>query len=203
MVRIERGNLVGVILAGGASRRMGEDKATVEIAGERMIDHVARALGAICPRLVVAGRSRPPKGIDAIAVPDLHDDRLGPLAGLAAVMAVSPAGARLVTLAVDQPWVRPETLEALVAVNTPLPVVPVPDGIRQTTCAVYPADLATSAADELEAGGSIQSLLDRSSFHPFTDADIERVGEDGRSWFSANTPESLDQGLRTFGAPGG
>ena len=37
------------------------------------------------------------------------------------------------------------------AVNTPLPVVPVPDGIRQTTCAVYPADLATSAADELEA----------------------------------------------------
>ena len=201
MVRNVRSDLIGVVLAGGASSRMGTDKALVEIGGARMIDHVVASLGAVAGRIVIAGRSRPPDGVDAIAVPDRSDGRLGPLAGLASVMAMAPSGARLVTLAVDQPWARTETLEALVEIDEGLPVVPVPDGVRQTTCAVYPADLATIAVEELDAGGSIQSLLDRSSFHPFTEADMERVGEDGRSWYSVDTPEALTDGLGLYGVP--
>lgn len=202
MVRTQPDNTIGVILAGGASRRMGRDKAEVEIDGRRMVDLVADAVGRVSNRLIVAGRSRPPAGLSAIAVQDPIDGRLGPLAGLAGVMAMSPAGARLVVVAVDQPWVRAETLTALLEIDTDLPVVPVPDGIRQTTCAVYPADLAVTAMDELRGGGSIQSLLDRSSFHPFTEADMERVGEDGRSWFSVDAPEQLSTGVATFGRPG-
>lgn len=202
MVRTQRDNTIGVILAGGASRRMGRDKADVEIEGERMVDLVADALGPVAGRLVVAGRTRPPSGVAAIAVPDAIDGQLGPLAGLAAVMSISPAGARLVTVAVDQPWVRTETLTALLDIDTELPVVPVPDGIRQTTCAVFPADLAVAAMEELKGGGSIQSLLDRSSFHPFTEEDMERTGEDGRSWFSVDTAEQISIGLAAFGRPG-
>ena len=181
---------------------MGTDKALVEVGGARMIDHVVASLGSVTGRIVVAGRSRPPAGVHAVAVPDRSDGRLGPLAGLASVMAMAPAGARLVTLAVDQPWARSETLEALAEIDDGLPVVPVPDGVRQTTCAVYPADLAAIAVEELDAGGSIQSLLDRSSFHPFTEADMARVGEDGRSWYSVDTPEAVTAGLEQFGPPG-
>ncbi len=202
MVRTARHNTIGVILAGGASRRMGRDKVEVEIDGDRMVDLVADAVGQVSTRLVVAGRSRPPPGVCAIAVPDPIDGQLGPLAGLTAVMSMSPVGARLVTVAVDQPWVRASTLAALLEIETDLPVVPVPDGIRQTTCAVFPADLAIAAMDELRNGGSIQSLLDRSSFHPFTEEDMERIGEDGRSWFSVDTPEQISIGLESFGRPG-
>ncbi len=117
-------------------------------------------------------------------------------------MRTVPADARLLVVGVDQPWIRPTTLDALARMADELPVVPVPDGIRQVTCALYPASLLEVAEAELTGGGSIQSVLDRSSFAPFTDADAEAVGEDGRSWFSVDDEAALAAGLARFGVPG-
>jgi hypothetical protein len=48
-------------------------------------------------------------------------------------------------------------------------------------------------------GGSIQTLLDRVSFLPVTPDRWEEWGEDGRSWFSADTPNALDEGQKRYG----
>ncbi len=45
--------LSGIILSGGQSRRMGQDKAFLELGGRRLIDRVADALGQVCDDLVV------------------------------------------------------------------------------------------------------------------------------------------------------
>ncbi|HSJ27763.1 MAG TPA: hypothetical protein VLB67_06085 [Acidimicrobiia bacterium] len=104
-------------------------------------------------------------------------------------------------MAVDQPWVRPDTLDRLVAIGGPLPVVPVDGGVRQTTCATYPADALGDIDDELAGGGSIQSLLDRVAFRPVVHDEWSTWGEDGRSWFSADSVSDLEDGLRRFGQP--
>ena len=109
--------------------------------------------------------------------------------------------ALLLVVGVDQPWVRPSTLSAITARFDELPVVPVPDGVRQTTCAAYPANDLLVATRELNAGGSIQSMLDRTAFDPFTEADSISCGEDGRSWYSVNTPDDLAEGLGRYGPP--
>jgi hypothetical protein len=44
-------------------------------------------------------------------------------------------------------------------------------------------------------------MLDRTAFDPFTEADLASCGEDGRSWFSVNTPEDLAEGLGRYGTP--
>lgn len=177
---------------------MGADKVHVPVGSATMLEHVLAALGEVTDDVVVAGRSEPVAGTRSL--PDPEPRHRGPLAGVAAAAEAHP-GSLLVVVAVDQPWVRTATLRRLVEIDGGLPVVPVDDGVRQTTCAVYPSDSLDHVADELEGGGSIQSLLDRVSFRPVIEDEWAAWGEDGRSWFSADSSADLDEGLRRYGTP--
>jgi hypothetical protein len=78
---------------------------------------------------------------------------------------------------------------------------PVDGGVRQSTCAAYPPDLGDLLTEELEAAGSLQSLLDRTAFEAITDDVWRAWGEDGRSWFGVDRPERISEGLGRFGSP--
>lgn len=189
---------IGVLLAGGASSRMGTDKALVELSGRPMSAWVLQALAAVCDDVLVAGRPDGLGGVRGIA--DTMAGRRGPLAGL--VAALEAESAPVLVVATDQPWVRVETLRHLVGLVGDLPVVPVAhDGSRQTTCAVYPPGILSVALDELLAGGSIQSVLDRTAFVPVEEDTWRGWGEEGRSWFGVDTAEALAEGLARFGPP--
>ena len=188
---------IGVILAGGRSSRMGSDKAAVAISDRTMIDWVATALHRVVDRVVVVGRTS--TTVDADVMADPGPSHQGPLAGLAAVAATEP-DANLVVVAVDQPWVRDETLRHLIDRTDRLPVVPVDEhGVRQTTCAVYPSNALDDIEGELTGGGSVQSLLDRVSFDPVVAEEWRSWGEDGRSWFSVDRPEDIETGRQRYG----
>lgn len=190
--------MIGVILAGGGSRRMGRDKALVEVAGRPMFDWVARAIDPACELVVVSGRYDPLGDLPTIADPGAA--QRGPLAGL--VAAFERFADEPVFLAgVDQPWLRSETAAHLAGRVEDLAVAPVDGGVRQTTCAVYPPGLADVAASELAAGGSLQSLLDVTSFMPVVA--WHSWDEDGRSWFSVDNPTDIETGLDRFGPPAG
>jgi molybdopterin-guanine dinucleotide biosynthesis protein A len=178
---------------------MGRDKALVDLAGRPMIEWVAGALRLVTDDLVVVGRAGNLAGIECL--PDDHPEHRGPLSGLATALRV--AGDRPVVLvAVDQPWVRAATLQSLLELAGPLhAVVPIEGDSRQVTCAVYPSAWAGRAAEEEAAGGSIQSLLDNLPFRPVEAAEWTAWGEDGRSWFSINTEEALQEGLARFDSP--
>lgn len=173
---------------------MGVDKAEVAISGRTLLDRVASALGAVADRVVVLGEER--QGYESW--PD-HAPGPGPLAGLATALGRMTEDRALV-VAVDNAFVSPETLRQLASIESDLPVVPVDDeGVRQVTCAVFPKQIAGQAVEEAEAGGSIQTLLDRVSFLPVTPDLWGRWGEDGRSWYSVDTPEALKKGIERFG----
>lgn len=177
---------LGAILTGGRSTRMGSDKSDVMVAGETMLDRVHQSLGQVTGRIVLLGPDR--SGYDCW--PDaVH--AAGPLAGLATALS-RMAENRLLLVAVDHAMVRSDTLQRLIEIESDLPVVPVDDaGVRQVTCAVYPASIAGAAVDEATSSGSIQTLLDRVSFRPVAPDQWLGWGEDGRSWFSIDSPNAL------------
>jgi len=186
-------SLLGAVLTGGASRRMGTDKADVEISGSTLLDRVATAVAEVSDRVVVLGEMR--EGYESW--PDQAPGS-GPLAGLATALSLMTED-RALLVAVDNAFVQPGTLAHLASVESDLPVVPVDHaGVRQVTCAVYPRQIAGQALEEAESGGSVQTLLDRVSFFPVTPDQWEAWGEDGRSWYSVDTPEALASGIDRF-----
>ena len=71
----------GFVLAGGASRRMGFDKASLPFGSERMVDRQIRLLRAICRSVSIIG----PPGRFADTAVQVYEDEIpgqGPLGGI-------------------------------------------------------------------------------------------------------------------------
>ena len=184
---------LGAVLAGGRSSRMGSDKAEVVVEGQTMLQRVFSTLQELLPRVVVLGAERERFECWPDVVP-----AQGPLAGIVTALSRMDDD-RVLIVAVDQPFARGQTLQRLSELESRIPVVPVDwDGVRQVTCALYPKAIAEAAMEEAEADGSIQSLLDRVSFQAVTPETWALWGEDGRSWFSVDTPGALEEGIRRF-----
>jgi molybdenum cofactor guanylyltransferase len=80
--------VLGAVLAGGASRRFGGDKAPFEIEGTALIDHCIWSLQKQCDMIVICGRM----WRDWPTVADRPAGGAGPLAGLNAALHYANAG---------------------------------------------------------------------------------------------------------------
>jgi molybdenum cofactor guanylyltransferase len=183
------------VLAGGASARMGTDKAHVTVDGTSMLDIVAGAAASI-GEVVVVGGDPPPRWA---FIDDARSGRQGPLAGLESALEHA-AGRDVMLIAVDQPFVRPDTLRRLLDIAGDA-VVPIDGGWEQVTCAVYrePCLGAARHALESESDRSLRALVGVVDATRVDPAAWQTWGEDGRSWYSVDTPEALHEGLRRWG----
>jgi molybdopterin-guanine dinucleotide biosynthesis protein A len=102
--------IVGLILAGGLSSRMGEDKALLEMDGITLMDRTARALRAAGVDVVAVSGSRPG------GIPDQWP-LAGPVGGIASAAGFLPDGDLLV-VPVDMPHLTPALLQRLLAART-------------------------------------------------------------------------------------
>ena len=110
--------IVGAVLAGGRSARMGRDKAGITIDDEHRTlgERAVSTLRAVCDDVVVLGHGRSMPN-DVARIVDALDDA-GPAGGLLALLRCERAHThththRYVVVAVDMPNVRPEHLRAL------------------------------------------------------------------------------------------
>ena len=178
---------------------MGIEKALVPVGGIPMVERTAAALKEVVDDVVIVGRNEPLAGIPAI--PDLRPGPRGPLAGLVAALHHA-AGRPVLLVAVDQPLVRPTTLQGLLDLLDRDAVVPLDGGVRQSTCAAYPAKWLAEADLEDRSDGSIQSLLDRLPYREVGQEEWAAWGEDGRSWYSVDTPGAAAAVLDRYEAEG-
>lgn len=109
------GRLVGAVLCGGASTRMGRDKALVPIDGQAMAVRVAGALRAAgCDPVVAIGGDAVALGALGLAVvPDGWPGE-GPLGGVVTALSSHPGADAVAVVACDTPWMTPDSIELLV-----------------------------------------------------------------------------------------
>jgi molybdenum cofactor guanylyltransferase len=103
--------VTGIILAGGKSSRMGQDKGLIELGGKKLVEIAVNNLTQVCAEIIISANSSVYEQFGYRVVPDVHQD-IGPMGGL--YSALSASKARLnIALSVDLPFVNRELLEYL------------------------------------------------------------------------------------------
>jgi molybdopterin molybdotransferase len=149
--------LRAIVLAGGASRRLGVDKPEERVGGRRLLD-VALAAVADADAVVVVGPQRDVP--DKVTVLREDPPGCGPVPALAAGLAALPDGpADVAVLAADLPRITPEVVAALAAARGHAPVAFAVDdnGRVQYLTAVW--DSAALAAALAAAPSRVRDLL--------------------------------------------
>ena len=182
-----------VLLNGGRSRRMGRDKATLEVEGRALGLRPVEALGALVAEVVVAGRPVP--RLEARAVADAVPGA-GPLAGVVAgLRAVRTPLA--VAVACDMPTLVPAVVEMLLdrlradagllaaCCEGPRGLEPLPLALRTSAQGPLGAALergVRALRDALAGPGLI--VVDEAGWRP--------LDPDGHCFVNWNRPEEID-----------
>jgi molybdopterin synthase catalytic subunit len=179
----------GIVLTGGSSRRMGRDKATLEVRGVPLARRAAEALAARTSLAVEVG-----PGTSGLPSVTEEPPGSGPLAAVVAGWEelVRRTGAKqpAVVLSCDLPAVTPELVAWLAGRPGNASVVPVLDGVPQPLCARWAvADLERARA-QLAAGERSLRLVFGPGTELVTEDDVEQaVGL--RLARDVDTPEDL------------
>ncbi|MGV0909364.1 molybdenum cofactor guanylyltransferase MobA [Martelella sp. FOR1707] len=190
-----------VILAGGASRRMGEDKAMLTFGGGTLLSHALTRISAQSGPVVISRHDETmAEFAGAPVLTDGGEEHDGPLSGILAALRHFGNGpaSHIASVAVDTPFFPTDFVARLQA------AVPAPDeiiaarsnGRVHPVFALWPVVLADDLAARLADGNRrLMGFLER---HPHRFVDFEMDGEND-PFFNINTPEDLEQARARLG----
>jgi molybdenum cofactor guanylyltransferase len=191
-----RGQITGVILAGGRASRMGgEDKGLLRVGEWAMVEHVMRALRPQVSDLFInANRNLDRyREFGPTVISDLVEGYCGPLAGMASAMSVARTP-WVLTAPCDSPFICHDLAARLYA------------GLQQTQAQIA---IAKSAGDQLEP---VFALIDRTllpsllNYLNAGDRKIDRwyaqhamttvdFSDEPRMFLNLNTPQDLSAAI--------
>lgn len=194
--------IVGCILAGGLSRRMGGgDKGLVHLAGRPILDRVVERMRPQVDRLILnangdAGRFG---RFDLSVVPDGIEGFAGPLAGVLAALewatTHAPGARSVATAATDTPFFPPDLVARLRDAQEGEPerlAVAASSGRMHPVFALWPVSLAEELRRDLERGERQASTwVER---HAPTVVDFPVESHD--PFFNVNRPDDLAEAER-------
>lgn len=188
--------VTGIVLAGGASRRMGRDKALLELKGRPLIAVVADRLRAVADEVVlVADDSRPYASFVDRCVPDVFPG-VGTLGGIHAGLRAAGHDLALV-VSCDMPFLDPALLSwfAASAQGADLLVLK-RRGWVEPLHAVYHRRCLPAIEAVIQAGQrQAFAFYDRVRVRYVTPTEIAHLDPELRSFRNVNTPQEWNRVL--------
>ena len=179
-----------LILAGGDSRRMGQDKAGLMLDGKSLLERVTATMQQIFPNVIVSVR-RLRGEVDLPQVCDEHEAS-GPLAGLIAGLAQVDTP-WVFAVACDMPFVSTRVVEHLAGCRGKFQaVVPVVGGYEQPLAAFYAKSTLEAMRASLAAGDrSLRGSLEKLEVNYVSEAELLAADPQLRSFFDLDTPQDF------------
>ncbi len=188
----KKNKLFGLILAGGRSQRMGQDKALMPYHGKPQVEYVRDLLKEFCTEIFISGR---PKQNFLVIEDSPQFADAGPLTGILSAMTAYP-GVSWLVMACDLPFADEKTLHYLIEHRDPAKAatafISTHDGLPEPLCAIW------------EAGGyehfiSIFKQGARCPRKTLTKSDTRLIVQKNPRWLdNVNTPEEYQQALRNL-----
>jgi len=191
-------DLIGLVLAGGGSSRMGRPKPLVELAGAPLILHPLRSVedAGLSPAVV----AKPDSELPPLGCPVLHEPQepRHPLLGIVSAFAeprdpgvAGPA----VVVPCDMPFVPPAFLQWLAEQPEPL-IVCEGGGRLHPLLGRYDPSLQADLAAAIEAGNSAQGTARALGARVVLEAELSNFGPPERVLFNVNDPNDLAKAER-------
>ncbi len=189
----ERSALSGIVLAGGQSRRMGRNKALLELQGQTLIARVLERLSPLCDELIISANDvELYVDLPAQVVPDLIPGR-GALGGIHAGLTTMRHD-KAVVVACDMPFLSLSLLRYMVVVSSSYDVVvPWVNGFFEPLHAVYSARCVDPIAQLIAEGPRrVVDLYRQVRLREVTEADV-RLFDADLSFVNVNTREEWSE----------
>lgn len=192
-------DIEGFILMGGASSRMGTDKARLDLGGKQFVERIANALSYVAVRISVVGARDSTNDWHLPNVPDVYA-KWGALGGLHAALA-SCKSEWAAIVACDLPFVSGELFVRLASLREKFDsVVPIQDdGHLQPLCALYRCASCLPAAKELIESGERRprGLLEHINTRLVATSELSTLSDAQLFFMNINTAEDYKQARRT------
>jgi molybdenum cofactor guanylyltransferase len=194
----DHNNVAAFVLAGGASRRMGRDKALLELDGLPMVMRMARLAEPHVASVTVVGPAERYASLGLSVVSDRWVG-IGPLGGIATALSGSSADWNLI-LGCDLPYLTTEWIEWLIArtIESPVQAV-VPESRRglEPLAAMYRQDCGLAFATALKRGvRRVSEAVGEISFEKVTAGQWQELGSTDILFHNMNTPEDFAEARR-------
>jgi molybdenum cofactor guanylyltransferase len=184
-----------IIMAGGDSRRMGQDKANLLLGERTLLQSVISTLQPLFAEVIISVRQPRP----GIALPQVCDNPLhaGPLAGLAAALerATTPW---IFAVACDMPFITPAVIEYLARQRAHCQaVVPMVGGFPQPLAAFYSTSCLDVVRDILSSNGkrSMLAPLEKLQVRYVREEQMQALDPQLRSFFDLDTPQDVARAM--------
>lgn len=183
--------MTGVILAGGASRRMGSNKALLPQNGVRLIESIYRTLAGLFEEVIVVTNSPEQYAfLPCRKVPDIYPDK-GVLAGIHSGLIHSKETA-IFTVGCDMPYLNAELIKYQTSLSADVDLV-IPSTAHgfEPLHAIY-RKMCLPALEELlkgELNRRVIALLSRVHVREVLSEEIAQFDPEFNSFININTPE--------------
>lgn len=196
----------GFVLTGGQSRRLGRDKALLELGGRPLVLRTVERLKPVVAQVSLVGAPEryAHLGLPLLADPDPANPGRGPLAGIVAALAASEHDWNLV-VACDLPYLESRFLEFLLeqaaADAGADAVIPFVEGRWQPLCAAYHRRSLAVFERVLATGDTrIARAFEHLRVRALTAELLHRFAFNERIFKNMNTPEEYEEVRRELGA---
>ena len=184
-----------IVLAGGRSERMGQDKALLPRNGRTLLETVVQTLRPLVTEIVIVADRADRYAVPGCRVVGDAYPQTGPLGGILTGLQALGPGAHL-AVACDMPALQPAALRLLLGSATSEwdAIVPEIDGRLEPLCAVY-ADTAIPALQRyLAAGGrALHRALETLRTLRVSEAELRRHDPLLLTFTNLNTPADLER----------
>ncbi len=190
--------VLGVVLAGGRSSRMGRNKALLVLEGETLIARVVRLVRQVTREVVVVGDPVLSSYVDAPVVGD-ETPGLGPLAALRTALRIA-YGRDVLLVGCDMPFLVPAALRRVLAEadrwTDAAVVLPRTDNGPQYLHALYRARCLPRVTGLLADGArSLAELVDEVTVVELPPTDLLEADPAGVSTLNVNTPDEYARAI--------
>ncbi len=146
--------LTGIILCGGKSKRMGENKALLKINGKCIISYVVDILQPLCNEIIISTNNKELDFLPYRKVNDIFND-IGPISGIFSALLKSTTNKNIV-LSCDTPFINSNLLNQMLSYSHSYDIVlPKFNNHLQTMTGFFSKNIIPAVNEEIGKGNYI------------------------------------------------